>query len=128
VTTAKSTKQRRKRCLNDNKLFVPARNVPDQKFCCDKCRKEFWTHGSAFGPMKLGLYSAIDKKYAALFRETTRRFVDERKREELRFQDLERKIASLAIQIANVGRDIQRETEARNVRIMSDENRGSWRG
>jgi hypothetical protein len=66
VPTVKSAKQKRKRCQNCNKLFVPARNVPDQKFCKDKCRREFWTHGSAFGPMKAGLYSAIDKKYAAL--------------------------------------------------------------
>jgi hypothetical protein len=68
VPTAKSAKPRRKRCLNDNKFFVPKPNVPDQKFCCDPCRKEFHRHGSAFGPMKLGLYSAIDKKYAALER------------------------------------------------------------
>lgn len=66
MPTPQSAKPRRKRCLNDNKLFVPARNVPDQKFCCDACRKEFHHHGSAFGPMKLGLYAAIDKKYAAL--------------------------------------------------------------
>ena len=66
MPTVKSAKQKRKRCQNCNKLFVPARNVPDQKFCKDKCRREFWTHGSAFGPMKAGLYSAIDKKYAAL--------------------------------------------------------------
>ena len=66
MPTAKSAKQKRKRCQNCNKLFVPARNVPDQKFCKDACRREFWTHGSAFGPMKAGLYRAIDKKYAAL--------------------------------------------------------------
>jgi hypothetical protein len=66
VPTANQPSRRRKRCLNDNKLFIPARNVPDQKFCSDACRKEFHHHGSAFGPMKLGLYARIDKKYAAL--------------------------------------------------------------
>ena len=73
MPTAKSAKQKRKRCQNCNKLFVPARNVPDQKFCKDACRREFWTHGSAFGPMKAGLYRAIDKKYAALEKEANRR-------------------------------------------------------
>jgi hypothetical protein len=70
VPTPQSPKQRRPRCKNCNKLFTRARNVPDQKFCKDACRKEFWLHGSAFGPMKAGLYSAIDKKYRELERET----------------------------------------------------------
>jgi hypothetical protein len=66
VPTTDSAKLRRKRCLNCNKLFVPARNVPNQKFDKDHCRKEFHRHGSAFGPMKLGLHKAIEKKYAEL--------------------------------------------------------------
>lgn len=72
VPTAKSAKLRRKRCLNDNKLFTPKPNVPDQKFCCDPCRKEFHRHGSAFGPMKAGLYKAIDKKVAGIERDMRR--------------------------------------------------------
>ena len=62
MPTPQSAKQKRKRCQNCNKLFIPARNVPDQKFCKDACRREFWTHGSAFGPMKAGLHSAIEKR------------------------------------------------------------------
>jgi hypothetical protein len=80
VPTAKSAKQKRKRCQNCNKLFVPARNVPDQKFCKDKCRREFWTHGSAFGPMKAGLYSAIDKKYVSLKKEWRTEIKDQSRR------------------------------------------------
>ena len=69
VPTANSQKLRRKRCLNCNKLFTPLRNVGKRaKFCKKECCDEFHRHGSAFGPMKAGLYSAIDKKYAVLER------------------------------------------------------------
>jgi hypothetical protein len=98
VPTAQSAKQKRKRCQNCNKLFVPARNVPDQKFCKDACRREFWTHGSAFGPMKAGLYSAIDKKYAALQKEVAQRLraiVDCAARLEVRIVRLEERAALL---------------------------------
>ena len=67
MPTAISAKLRRKRCLNCNKPFTPKRNVVKKaKFCKDACRKEFWKHGSSFGPIKVGLYAAIDKKYAEL--------------------------------------------------------------
>jgi hypothetical protein len=67
VPTANSAKARRKRCLNCNKYFVPRPNVGARaKFCTKDCCDEFHRHGSAFGPMKTGLYRAIDKKYAAL--------------------------------------------------------------
>jgi hypothetical protein len=67
VPTAKSPKQQRKRCQNCNKLFVPKPNLGRRaKFCKKECCDEFHRHGSAFGPMKLGLYAAIDKKYAQL--------------------------------------------------------------
>jgi len=73
VPNTESAKQRRKRCLNCNKLFVPRKNVGDRaKFCKKECCDEFHRHGSAFGPMKLGLYAAIDKKYAALEKEQRR--------------------------------------------------------
>ncbi len=45
--------------------------------------------------MKAGLYKAIEKKYAALFRQMTQRFQDERKRIGLGLADLERKIDAL---------------------------------
>jgi hypothetical protein len=74
VPTATSATIRRKRCLNCNKFFTPKRNVVKKaKFCKDACRKEFWKHGSSFGPIKVGLYAAIDKKYAALEKETKKR-------------------------------------------------------
>ena len=72
----------------------------DQKFCRslpdrDKCRKEFYRYGSSYGPLKTGLERAIEKKYAALFREMTARFIDERKRIGLGFAELERRILTV---------------------------------
>lgn len=55
---------KRRRCQNCNKLFQPIR--ADQKFDSASCRKEFHRYGSSYGPLKTGLHSAIDKKYAAL--------------------------------------------------------------
>jgi hypothetical protein len=99
VPTAISTKLRRKRCLNCNKPFTPKRNVIKKaKFCKDACRKEFWKHGSSFGPIKVGLYAAIDKKYAALEKEANRRhraFMGEVADQSRRIDQLEKDLASL---------------------------------
>ena len=71
MPTPQSAKLRRKRCLNCNKYFVPRPNVGRRaRFCKKECCDEFHRHGSAFGPMKQGLYKAIDKKYAALEKTT----------------------------------------------------------
>ena len=72
MPTTKTAKGERKRCLNCNKLFVPRPNLGDRaKFCKKECCDEFHRHGSAFGPMKAGLYKAIEKKYAELDKEVT---------------------------------------------------------
>jgi hypothetical protein len=89
---------KRRRCQNCNALYMPTRE--DQKYCRtlpdpDKCRKEFYRYGSSYGPLKTGLHKAIDKKYAALFREMTARFIDERKRNGLGIAELERRIERL---------------------------------
>ncbi len=81
MPTAKPGKLRRRRCLNDNKLFQP--KLSNHKFCCDPCRKEFHRHGSSFGPIKAGLYSAIDKKYAALEASIKLRFREAHNRMEI---------------------------------------------
>lgn len=60
----KKSKMKRRRCLNDHKLFQP--KLRNQKFCCDPCRKEFHRYGSSYGPLRTGLHRAIDQKYSSL--------------------------------------------------------------
>ena len=93
MPTANSVDPRRKRCLNCNKLFTPKRNVIKKaKFCKDACRKEFWKHGSSFGPIKVGLHAAIEKKYAALGKEMRAAIRQVEQETALRFVRLEQRL------------------------------------
>jgi hypothetical protein len=57
-------KSKRRRCLSDNKLFYP--KLQKQRFCSDACRKEFHRYGESYGPIKMGLERALEKKSADL--------------------------------------------------------------
>jgi hypothetical protein len=57
-------KSKRRRCLADNKLFYP--KLQKQRFCSDACRKEFHRYGESYGPIKMGLERAVEKKYGEL--------------------------------------------------------------
>jgi hypothetical protein len=60
-------KWKRQPCENCGDLFDKKRR--NQRFCPKnngQCRKEFFRYGAAFGPLKIGLHKAIDKKYADL--------------------------------------------------------------
>ena len=93
-STAKTDKKYpRKRCENCGDLFDKKRK--NQRFCPKQngaCRKEFFRYGAAYGPIKMGLHNAIDKKCAALMNQL-REIVDCVARLEVRIVHVERKIA-----------------------------------
>jgi hypothetical protein len=107
VPTPTSADTRRKRCLNCNKLFVPRRNVGKRaKFCKKECCDEFHRHGSAFGPMKLGLYTAIDKKFAALEAGIKLRFREAHSR----IETLEGQLGRLRMELVGLKEELERHT------------------
>jgi hypothetical protein len=90
-STARPTpkwKLKRRRCLTDNKLFHP--KLQRQRFCSDACRKEFHRYGESYGPIKMGLEKALQRKYVELRRE----FFSEIKDQSRRIDRLEKMIES----------------------------------
>jgi hypothetical protein len=63
-------KNHNRRCDNCGDIFLKMRK--DQRFCTKNngaCRKQFHKFGAAYGPLKSGLESALQKKYEDLSRE-----------------------------------------------------------
>lgn len=70
VKSASGKRSRRKRCLNDGTLFLPATNRPREtcKFCSEACRKEFHRYGGInFYKQRAWIQEEVKKAVKATF-------------------------------------------------------------